>query len=427
MSKVYIETYGCSENINESEIMAGLLERSGFEIVKNEKNADLIIVNTCYVKTPTEQKIFFRLKEINEKYPKKKLIVSGCMPEKIGNRLRKTVPRASFVSTHHITDIPRAVEKVLNGKIIEMVGESEKIKLCLPKVRSNDLINIVPISSGCNSSCSYCCVRLAKGKLFSYPKDKIIKEITAAVKNGCKEIWLTSQDNASYGMDLDENLPSLINDISKIKGQFFVRIGMMNPKNVLPILSDLIESYKSEKVYKFLHLPLQSGDNEVLRKMNRGHDVNEFEKIIDSFRKELRMQIWTDVIVGYPGETEEQFNNTLIFINKIKPDWTNVSKYGHRPLTESSKLKSLDVKTVNDRSKIISEESRKISYKNREEWVGWEGRVLISKRGKEKNQWFGRNTSYEPVVVENKDNILAKLVKVKIENTTSSCLFGKII
>jgi len=428
MVKIYIETYGCSENINESEIMAGLLERAGFEIVNNEEYADLIIVNTCYVKKPTEDRIIFRLKQIKEMYPEKKLIVGGCMPEGIYNKLCNIVPHASLVSTHHITDIASVVEKTMKGKRIELIGESRKIKLCLPKIRKNELINIVPISSGCNSNCSYCCVRIAKGNLFSYPKNMIIKEISNAVRNDCKEIWITSQDNASYGMDEGkEKLPDLINSISNINGQFFVRIGMMNPRNVLPILEDLIESYKNEKIYKFLHLPLQAGDNDVLKSMNRGYTIEEFENIVKGFRKELRIQLWTDIIVGYPTETEEQFNKTLEFIKKIRPDWVNVSKYSHRPDTKASKLKLLNTKLIDKRSKIFSDETRKISFEVKQKWVGWKGNVLISERGKNKNQWFGRNSSYKPIIVESSDNILGRIKRVNIERVSPSCLFGKII
>lgn len=427
MVKIYIETYGCSENTNESEIMAGILERAGFDIINNEKHADLIIFNTCYVKTPTEQRILFRLKEVSKKYPEKKLVIAGCMPEGIHTKLFDIVPKASLLSTHHINDVARLVEKTLNGKRIEIVGRAEKVKLCLPKVRKNELVNIVPISSGCNSNCSYCCVRIAKGRLFSYPKEKIIKEISSAVKNGCKEVWITSQDNASYGMDKENDLPNLINSISEIRSNFFVRIGMMNPKNVLPILPDLVESYKNEKIYKFLHLPIQSGDNEILKKMKRGNTIEDFEKIVETFRKELKIQLWTDVIVGYPEETDEQFNKTVKLIRKIKPDWVNVSKYGHRPHTEASKLETLEPKIVNERSRILSAESRKISFEKNKEWVGWEGPVLISKRGKERNQLFGRNSSYKPVVLESKDSLLGKIIEAKIENAEQSCLFGKII
>ena len=427
MPKIYIETYGCSVSLSESEIMAGLLEQAGFNIVRNEKIADLLIVVTCYVKTPTEQRILFRLKELQEKYPDKKLIISGCMPEGIYRKLIDIAPDSSLVSTHHITKIVNVVKKTLEGKRVEFLGESDEVKLCLPKIRKNPLIAIVPISSGCNSNCSYCCVRIAKGKLFSYSKDKIIKEVSNSVKQGCKEIWITSQDNASYGLDNGIRLPELINEISRISGSFFVRIGMMNPKNVLPILPELIKAYKNEKIYKFLHLPVQSGDDYILNEMNRGYNIVDFERIVKEFEENLNYQLWTDVIVGFPGETEKQFNNTLDLIKRVKPDWVNISKYGARPDTFASKLEQLDSKVINKRSLILSNLVKEISLEKNKKWVGWKGKILILKRGKKENQWFGRNFAYKPVLIEKKDKILGKFLNVKIIEAGYSYLFAESI
>jgi MiaB-like tRNA modifying enzyme len=425
MSNIYIETYGCSNSQTESEIMAGLLEQAGFRIINNEKYSDLIIVVTCYVKSATEQKIIFRLKELQEKYPKKKLIIAGCMPEGIYRRLVDTAPNANLVSTHHITKIVQAVQKTLEGKRVEFLGESKEVKLCLPKIRKNPVIAIVPISSGCNSYCSYCCVRLAKGKLFSYPKEKIIEEVKNSVNQGCKEIWLTAQDTASYGLDEGKaKLPELMNEIAEIPGSFLVRIGMMNPKNVLPILSDLIKSYKNQKVLKFLHLPVQSGDDVILEKMNRGYKSEDFEKIVKEFGNTFKFQLWTDIIVGFPRETEKQFKNTLDLIKRIKPDWVNISKYGKRPNTLAAKLESLSPKIINERSMVISKLVREISLEKDNGWIDWAGTILISERGKKPRQWIGRNLAYKPVLVESKENLLGKFVDIKVIDRTSSHLVG---
>lgn len=409
MPNIYIESYGCSNSHAEGEIMAGLLDKAGFKIV-DEKRADLIIVVTCYVKSPTQQKILFRIRQLYQKYPKKKLIISGCMPEGIYGRIVNSFPESSLVSTHHVKDIVKAVKETLEGGRVEYLGASKQVKLCLPKVRKNPIIDIVPISSGCNSSCSYCCVRLVKGRLFSYPKNMIVKEIKDSIKQGCKEVWITSQDNASYDND---KLPALMNSVSKIPGSFFVRIGMINPKNVLPILPKLVEAYKSDKFYKFLHLPVQSGDNTILRKMNRGYKVKDFENIVDEFGKNFRYQLWTDIIVGFPSETEKQFQNTFKLIEEVRPDWVNVSKYGSRPNTPASKLKNLDPNILNRRSAKLSSLVRRLSLEKNKEWLDWRGKILLFKRGKGKNQWFGRNFAYKPFLVELKGNNLGKVIDVK--------------
>jgi len=426
MPNIYIETYGCSVSQAEAEIMAGLLEKAGFNIIKNEKYADLIIVVTCYVKFPTEQRILFRMKKLQESYPKKKLIIAGCMPEGIYRKLVNIAPKASLVSTHHVKEVAQAVKKTLEGKRVEYLGKSEEIKLCLPKIRINPVIDIVPISSGCNSACAYCCVRFAKGDLFSYPKEMIIKEIESSIKQGCKEFWITSQDNASYE-DNGIRLPELLNEISNILGKFFVRVGMMNPKNVLPIIKDLVKSYQNNKIYNFLHLPIQSGDNEVLEKMNRGYRVEDFLKIVEEFRKNLKIQLWTDVIIGFPGETEEQFENTVKLIKEIKPDWVNVSKFGKRPRTPVKNLKQLPSKTISKRSGMISKIVRDISLEKNKGWINWRGDVLISKKGKNPGQWMGRNFAYKNILIENKEKLLGKFVKVKVKEVKYSHLKGVLV
>lgn len=421
---IYVEVYGCAVSQGESEIIAGLLQKAGFEIVKNIEISDIIIIVTCYVKKITEQKLLFRIEDIQKKYPDKKLIISGCMPEIDHNKVISIAPNASIVSTHHITKIAQAVQKTLKGKKVELLGESKEIKLCLPRIRKNPIVDIVPISSGCNSNCSYCCVRFAKGKLFSYPKNKILDEISSSVKTGCKEIWLTSQDNAAYELDTHERsqLPELLKKISAVDGNFFVRVGMMNPNHVIKILSELISAYNNKKIYKFLHLPVQSGDDKVLKDMNRPYSVEDFEEIVSSFNESFRFQLWTDIIVGYPTESEEQFRNTLKLIKRVKPDYVNVSRYGYRPNTPL--LKTLKTEVLKERSRIASSVVRQITLEKNREWIDWRGDILISERGLKKGQWIGRNFAYKPVLINKSGSLLGKIIKVKIIDTSPTYLTG---
>ncbi|MDD5416715.1 MAG: threonylcarbamoyladenosine tRNA methylthiotransferase, partial [Candidatus Aenigmarchaeota archaeon] len=183
---IFIETYGCSANMHESEIMGGILQKAGFEIVNDIDNSDLVIINSCIVKSVTEQKLLYRLEEIITQYPDKKIIVAGCAPETIKDKIYNISPEINLVSTHHVRKIDQCVSKISQGKHVELFGETNDVKLCLPVLRKNPVIDIVPISSGCVGNCTYCATRLAKSKLFSYPKNKIIEEIS---KSGCKEIW----------------------------------------------------------------------------------------------------------------------------------------------------------------------------------------------------------------------------------------------
>jgi len=239
--------------------------------------------------------------------------------------------------------------------------ENYEEKLLTNKISSKKDIGITQISEGCNSNCSFCIVKLAKGKLFSYPPAKIIGNITRDVKSGAKEIWLTSQDNASYGLDSGKRLlPELLNEILKLKGNFKVRLGMMNPENVLPITNELLEIYKNKKMKKFLHIPLQSGSNKILKLMNRNYKVDDFLFIIGKFRKEIPdLVLWTDIIVGFPGETEEDFEKTLNIVKKLNFNFINLSRYWALKGTEGAALKQIPHNITKQRIKKLMNLTKK--------------------------------------------------------------------
>ena len=424
--KAFIETYGCSANQAESETMAGLLSEAGFEISDSMKDSALVIVNTCLVKTATEQKILHRLCGIAKRYPKKKLIIAGCMPEVMADRLRSIAPGAFLVSTHNITRIAEAAEMTLSGKAVEFIGKTKEKKLGKPKLRKNELVGITEISQGCGGRCSYCCVRLAKGSLYCYPPEDIMKDVENALSGWCKEIWLTSQDNAAY-IHEGRRLPELIDGICEIAGYFRIRVGMMNPNNLLNIMDSLIETYRNEKVYKFLHVPVQSGSDRILRSMRRNYKVSEFIRIVSNFRKVIPgINIITDVIAGFPGETEEDFQKTVDLLKIIRPDVVNVSKFGARPGTEAEDMAQLDNRLIKTRSSELSGLVRRLALEKNREWVGWSGEILVSERGTGKNQWIGRNIAYKPVLVESRENLLGKRLNVRIEGAELTHLVGSI-
>lgn len=423
---IYIETFGCSANQAETEIMTGLLTRAGINIVNNAKDADIVIINTCSVKSTTEQKIFHKIKEIEKT---KNIIIAGCMPESEYEKLRN-ITDASLVSTHHIKDIASAVEKVADGKHIELIGKKRTEKICLPRIRKNKTINIVPISSGCLSACAYCSTKLAKGELFSYSKGKIIEEISSAKANGFKEFWITAQDCGCYGFDNSENLADLLNNITGVvKGKYFLRAGMLNPRHVLTFLPQLIEAYKNEHVFKFLHLPVQSGSNKILELMGRGYTADEFRKIINEFRKEIpEITVWTDVIVGFPGESDSDFQETISLIKEIKPDFVNISAFGVRPGTKAAKMKQINTETKKKRTREMTEIVDNICLEANKKWLGKECEIIIDEYKPEKQNFIGRNIAYKPIVIKNAKNIkIGNIIKVTITDAEKTHLNGKII
>ena len=348
MKNIYIESYGCFANQDNEAIMKGLLVKEGFKITNKESKADIIIINTCVVKGSTSSKMISRIRY----FKNKNLIISGCMPESEAKLCRKLAPNASLINTFHVTDTIKAVKSLLNKKPIDLLGKRKEILLDLPKIE--DKRAIIQISQGCTSYCSFCETKLAKGVLISFPKEKIIQEIKNKIKSCNKTINLTATDTGCYGFDIKTNLPELLNEIVKIKSSFKIKIGMMNPEHVIKYLDELIEIYKNPKIIKFIHIPLQSGSDKVLKEMNRGYTVKQYKTIAKKLRKEMpNIHIITDLIVGYPSETEKDFKETLKIVKELKFNVVNISKFSPRPGTKASKLKQLTSQKIKKRSVLL--------------------------------------------------------------------------
>ncbi len=416
-NKIFAEVYGCSANLSDFEIALGSLTKEGYKIVDDVNDSDLNIIFTCIVKTPTAHRMIHKIKELTKS--KKPLIVAGCMPKTEKYIIEGINPHASLIGPNSLEKFPDAVKSALSNEKTILTKDSKKPKLCMPRVRRNQIIAICEIASGCLSRCSYCETKFARGKLFSYPKGLILKEIKNSLNQGCKEIWLTSQDCGCYGMDMDSSLPELLQNICKVKGKFFIRIGMMNPTHVKHMLDDLIDSYRLEKIFKFLHLPVQSGSNRILKRMNRGYSARDFKNIVKKFKKEFPLlTLSTDVIVGFPSEKNNDFQKTLDLIKEVKPDIVNISKFGPRPGTEASKMEQLPRETINDRTKRLVGLVERIKLDGNQKWLNWMGEVLIDEVGR-KGGVISRNFAYKPVLTKGE---LGTFKKIKIKSVQSSYL-----
>ena len=426
MLEVYFESYGCTANQNSTEIMKGLVKQAGLNITLNPEFADLIIINSCIVKQPTQEKIRRRVFDFLKQ--RKKIILAGCMPRLNKNILQKS--NLFLLDTCHIKDLINLIQDITNKNYDseKYLKSRNEVKVDLPKISSEKYIGITQISEGCLGECSYCIVRLAKGKLFSYPKEKIINSIKKDIESGCKEIWLTSQDNAAYGTEEGKYLlPELLRDILKLNGNFLIRLGMMNPNNIKKILPELIEMYKHPKMFKFLHIPIQSGSNRILEAMNRFYNREDVLKIIKEFKKQIpNITISTDIIVGFPGETEKDFQDTINIIEKIKPEVLNRSNFGKRPGTSAARLKEISSSQMKKRATKLMKLHLQICKNNQETWIGKEVRVLIDKKGFE-NTWLGRSNNYKLFAVHSKRNILGKFVNVKVKKLLPHYLISKLV
>ncbi|MEG3224857.1 MAG: threonylcarbamoyladenosine tRNA methylthiotransferase [Methanobacteriales archaeon Met13] len=423
--KVYLETFGCTFNQADSQIMVASIKKAGHEIVQFTDEAEVVILNSCYVKLPTEQKIINRIKTIGSLYPPKKLVVAGCMVDIDPEKLDRIAPQASWIGARQINSALEVVEAAFKGEIKRKTGHCHDIKAGLPKKRFNPLIHVLQIAEGCQGVCTYCCTRLARGKLQSYPESILTLEAEQAVQDGCVELQLTAQDTAAYGKDTRYKLSSLINEITSIEGNFRVRVGMMHPHSMAGDVEALRESFKDEKVYKFLHLPIQTGNNQLLKDMNRGHTVENFKDIVFKFRKEIpELALATDVIVGYPTENNNAFQDTLDLVHDIQPDFLHISKYRHRPGAISSRLKEIDHRAMKKRSRELNELKTEIAYQKNQKLLNSIQNILITDKGS-KGGFLGRNYSYKTIIVE--DAPLGKLVQVRIIEAKSTYLRGELV
>ena len=423
--RVYVKSFGCSANLADGEVIAGCLSEAGFEIVDTPEDAEILVYNTCAVKSPTENRII----DILRKAPKDKwLVVSGCLPLINFKRLKNEVEFDGVIGPAPGDKIVYVLQQVAGGqKVVSLDNDVSKPALCLPRVSLNPVVSIVPINYGCLGNCAYCCVHFARGKLRSYSVDEVVERVRRDLVCGAKEIWLTSQDTACYGRDLRSNLADLVKQVSRVEGDFFVRVGMMNPDHVLDILNELVEAYECSNVFKFLHLPVQSGDNKVLGLMNRQYTVQEFKMVVEVFREKIpSLTLSTDVICGFPGENLEAFEETKLLIEAVQPDIVNVSKFFSRPQTPAEKIAALPPEEVNRRSRDLAELVRSISFEKNRAWLGWEGKVLFDEKGKGES-WMGRNFAYKPVVVKGAECLLGQFAEVRVINTFSTYLEAEII
>ena len=420
MAKIFVESYGCSASFSDGEMISGLVRNGGHTLVKNSSESDLNIVVTCSVKDATANKMIHRIKSLKSK----PLVVAGCLPKAEQITVERFSENASLLGPNSIGKTLQIIDSTLKGKKQVALDDSDLSKVGLPKVRLNPVVGIVEIASGCLSECTFCQTKLSKGDLTSYRLGDIVRQVQTEIKEGCKEVWLTSTDNGCYGFDIGTDLPSLVNAVTEIPGDFMIRIGMMNPMYMPRIKESLIKSFNNDKVFKFLHIPVQCGSNKVLHDMKRGHTAETFREIVKKINEKFeKFTISTDIIVGFPSETEEDFQKTVDLLDEIKPDVVNLSKYSARPGTDAAEMKQIDVVEMKRRSKIIFEQINKISIKNNKKWIGWKGKVLFDEKTEEGVK--GRNFAYKPIFVQ--DNVdIGQYHTVEITDVTVNTLLGKI-
>ncbi len=431
MAKVYVKTFGCTLNQCDSENMEGLIKESKHELADNYKKSDLVIINSCTVTKKAENKFWNYLKKINNK----KVICAGCIAQAEQSLLKTKLKKYGVVGTEQIDNIIDIIDKTIEGKVIHSIERNKKLNPNkLSKNRKNSVVEIVPIAKGCVGNCSYCITRLARGNLKSYPPETITESIKQGIKNGSKEIWLTAEDTGAYGKDVDNgvNIIYLLKYIlNNIKGDYKIRLGMGNPNHFIKFKEELPKIFKDKRMFKFVHLPLQSGSNKILKKMNRYYTKEEFLSLISYLKKNIpRLAISTDVILGFPEETEKDFNETVNVIRKIKPDMLNITRFSPRPNTKASKMKILQSNILKERSRKMTKLFKEIGYEHNKKWLNKKINVLIDEQGKKGTKTMkGKSEHYKTIVVSycNKKPEIGENVIVKINNISYFDLRGSLI
>lgn len=423
---VFIETWGCAANQNNTEIIKGALREAALDFTDNPELADIIILNTCVVKGPTEDSIKARVLELEKL--KKPIIVAGCMPQVREKWLDRE--NIYLLGINHIKDICKLIKKILDNSYEkrDFLGTKRELKLNTSKINSKKLVGITQISEGCLGQCSFCLTKLVKGNLYSYPQEKIIENISSDIRRGCREIWLTGQDLASYGLDNDnpKAFLALLKKVLSINYDFKLRLGMMNPNHVLPILNDLLEVYKHENVYKFLHIPVQSGSNKILKLMNRKYTREEFIKIISKFKQNFPHGILaTDIIVAYPDESEEDFNETISLMNEIRPDVVNFSKYWPMEGTRAERMEQIPAEIAKKRVSEVQKLHLQIALENSKKYEGKIINVFVNEQ--DGTNCLARDENYRLVVIKSKEKLLGKTLKVKVKQAFSHYLLAELI
>jgi len=386
MASYHIETYGCTSNRGESREIERRLRDAGHHPVDGPEHADVAILNTCTVVEKTERNMLRRAEELADETAD--LVVTGCMALAQGEQFHEAGVGARVV---HWDRVPEAVT---NGECPTTTPDADPVL--------DGVVGILPIARGCTSDCSYCITKHATGKIDSPPVAENVETARALVHAGARELRVTGQDTGVYGWDDGERtLPELLERICAIDGEFRVRVGMANPKGVHGIRHELADVFaENEELYNFLHVPVQSGSDDVLGEMRRQHRVREFEEVVEAF--DARLKEWTlstDFIVGFPTETEEDFEHSMDLLERVRPEKVNVTRFSKRPGTDAAGMKGLGGTVKKERSKAMSELKRRIVGEVHADLVGTTREVLAVEPGTGDSVKC-RDAAYHQVIVQ---------------------------
>ncbi len=423
---IYIKSYGCQMNVYDSNRMKDLFLDKGYKLTNDVAKANLTILNTCHIREKAVEKVYSDIGRIKKlkKNNSMKLVVAGCVAQAEGNEIQKRSPTVDFVvgpqSYHKLPKMIEQLEEPINSDFLQ----NEKFKNLI--FNSSKLSSeFLSIQEGCDKFCSFCVVPYTRGPEFSRPVEDIIKETKKYVLNGVKEIILLGQNvNAYHGKGMDgksRDLAYLINKISEIDKVKRIRYMTSHPRDMRDSLINIHAS--NSKLMPFLHLPIQSGSNPILKKMNRKHTVDDYIKIVNKIRNvKPDIALSSDFIVGFPDETDRDFENTMKFIEKVKFVIAYSFIYSPRPGTPAQYKDNVENSVKKARLSALQSLLNQQQLNYNKSFVDSDMEVLFEKKGRHKNQYIGRTIYNQSTFTTSNDDLLNKIKKVKILNSTNYSL-----
>ena len=415
--KFYIETFGCTANMgNSQELAVALQERGHIQSFLDE--ADAIVVNTCAVTEKTERKVLRRLRLLQGP----RLVVAGCLPAALPASVSGLSCRGKLGS--------------LNGSSASKIEDLFALSSSLPPPSipsslplrpgsAQDLCGIVNVAEGCNGACSYCIVRKARGSLKSRSLDDAVERVKRMIAEGLVEIQITAQDTAAYGSDRGDDLALLISQLTALPGKFMLRVGMMNPDSLAPIQEPVIHAFCSPKVYRFLHLPVQSGSDRILGGMGRRYHARDVLGMVGAFRSCFPdISLITDVILGFPGETDEDFQDTINLIERMQPDKVNLTRFSARPGTAAARLYDMPDRFKKERSREMTRLWMEIAARRNSIYVGRSLSAMVTETGRD-GTMKARAKNYLGIVIKGNPE-LGSFIEVLVTESNPFFVSGQI-
>ncbi|XP_051722777.1 threonylcarbamoyladenosine tRNA methylthiotransferase isoform X2 [Ctenopharyngodon idella] len=405
--KIWVRTWGCSHNSSDGEYMAGQLAASGYKITENPSDADLWLLNSCTVKNPAEDHFRNSIKKAQEQ--NKKVVLAGCVPQ--AQPRMDYLKDLSIIGVQQIDRVVEVVDEAVKGHSVRLLGQKKEkgkrlggARLDLPKIRKNPLIEIISINTGCLNACTYCKTKHARGDLASYPIEELVERARQSFQEGVCEIWLTSEDTGAYGRDIGTDLPSLLWELVKeIPEGAMLRLGMTNPPYILEHLEEMAKILNHPRVYAFLHVPVQSASDSVLMDMKREYCCADFRRVMDFLKEKVPgITIATDIICGFPGETDEDFEQTMELVRQYRFPSLFINQFYPRPGTPAARMEQIPAHLIGQRQ-----------------------RVLVTEESFDSQYYVAHNKFYEQVLVPKKPEFKGKMIEVDIYEAGKHYMKGR--